>query len=127
MDDVASRLKRHRLERYRKPEPKGRKALIRIALAALSVWLAYQVVASEHGLIKMGQTKSELRRLDTETALLLKEKAKLSETAKLYQNNPFLLEKALRDELGMVRKGELVYRFNDVQEDAPNRLDNATN
>lgn len=116
MEDIANRIKRHRLVRYRKPEPKGRKNLVRIALIALCIWLAYQVVASEHGLVKMAQTKSELRRLNTESVLLLKEKVKLNETARLYQNNPFLLEKALRDELGMVREGELVYRFDDVPE-----------
>ena len=116
MEDIASRIKRHRLVRYRRPEPRNRKTLVRLALIALCVWLAYQVVASEHGLVKMAQTKSELKRLDTEAALLLKDKGTLSETAKLYQNNPFLLEKALRDELGMVRQGELVYRFDDVPE-----------
>jgi cell division protein FtsB len=116
MEDIASRIKRHRLERYRRPEPKGRRALVRIALLALCVWLTYEVVASERGLIRMAQTKSELRRLDTEAALLVKEKTKLSETEKLYENNPFLLEKALRDQLGMVREGELVYRFDDVPE-----------
>jgi len=121
MENIASRIKQHRLVRYRKPEPRGRRNLIRLALIALCIWLAYQVVASEHGLVKMAQTKSELRRLDAESALLLREKSKLSQTAKLYQNNPFLLEKALRDELGMVRQNELVYRFNDVpeKEEAP--------
>jgi len=116
VDNIASRIKRHRLERYRKPEPKNRRLLIRLALIGVCVWLAYQVIASEHGLIKMAQTKSELKRLDIEATLLAKEKAKLGETAKLYQNNPFLLEKALRDELGMVREGERVYRFRDVPE-----------
>jgi len=116
MEDIASRIKRHRLVRYRRPEPRGRKLLIRIALLALCIWLAYQVVASEHGLVKMTQAKSELKRLDSEAALLVGEKAKLSETAKLYQNNPFLLEKALRDQLGMTRENELVYRFDDVPE-----------
>ncbi len=121
MENIASRIKQHRLVRYRKPEPRGRRNLIRLALIALCIWLAYQVVASEHGLVKMAQTRSELRRLDAESAFLLKEKSKLSQTAKLYQNNPFLLEKALRDELGMVRQNELVYRFNDVpeKEEAP--------
>lgn len=119
MENIASRIKQHRLERYRKPEPKGRKTLIRVALIALCVWLAYQVVASEHGLVKMAQTKSELRRLEAESTLLLQEKSKLNQTAKLYQNNPFLLEKALRDELGMVRQNELVYRFNDIPENEP--------
>jgi len=116
MEDIASRIKRHRLVRYRRPEPRNRKTLVRLALIALCVWLAYLVVASEHGLVKMAQTKSELKRLDTEAVLLLKDKGTLGETAKLYQNNPFLLEKALRDELGMVRQGELVYRFDDVPE-----------
>jgi cell division protein FtsB len=116
MEDIASRIKRHKLVRYRRPEPKGRKVLVRIALLTLCIWLAYQVVASEHGLVKMTQAKSELKRLDSEAALLVREKAKLSETAKLYQNNPFLLEKALRDQLGMARESELVYRFDDVPE-----------
>jgi cell division protein FtsB len=116
MENIASRIKRYRLVRYRRPEPKGRKTLVRIALLALCVWLAYQVVASEHGLVKMTQAKNDLKRLNTEAALLVREKAKLSETAKLYQNNPFLLEKALRDQLGMARENELVYRFDDVPE-----------
>jgi cell division protein FtsB len=114
MESSASRIKRHRLLKYRRPEPKGRRTLVRIALVAVCLWLAYQVVASEHGLIKMAQ--SEFKRLNSEAALLVREKAKLSETARLYQNNPFLLEKALRDELGLVKEGERVYRFQDEPE-----------
>jgi cell division protein FtsB len=116
MRDVASRIKKYRLLRYRRPEPKARRTLLRILLLALSVWLAYQVIASEHGLIKISRTKGELKELDREAASLIKEKEELNETAKKYENNPYLVEKSLRDELGMAKEDEIVYRFEDDEE-----------
>ncbi len=111
MRDVAARIKRYRLARYRTDEPKARRALMRLLLVALCVWLAYQVIASDHGLIKISSTKMQMRQLAQEEQQLLAEKKNLNETLKLYQNNPFLLEKALRDQMGLVRDGERVYRF----------------
>jgi cell division protein FtsB len=111
MRDVAARIKRYRLARYRTEEPKARRALMRLLLVALCVWLAYQVMASDHGLIKMSSTKMQIRQLAQEEQQLLAEKKNLNETLKVYQNNPFLLEKALRDQMGLVRDGERVYRF----------------
>jgi cell division protein FtsB len=113
MRDVAARIKRYRLARYRTDEPKTRRALMRLLLVALCVWLAYQVVASDHGLVKISSTKTEIRQLAQEEQQLLAEKKNLGETLKLYENNPFLLEKALRDQMGLVRDGELVYRFDE--------------
>ena len=84
--------------------------MMRLLLVALCVWLAYQVIASDHGLIKMSSTKMQIRQLAQEEQQLLAEKKNLNETLKVYQNNPFLLEKALR-EMGYVRDGERVYRF----------------
>ncbi|KPJ59276.1 MAG: hypothetical protein AMJ46_11955 [Latescibacteria bacterium DG_63] len=116
MRDVAGRIKKYRLVRYRRPEPKARRTLLRILLIALSVWLAYQVIASEHGLIKISRTKSEISELDREAASLVKEKEELDETAERNENNPYLVEKALRDELGMAKEDEIVYRFEDDEE-----------
>ena len=84
---------------------------MRLLLVALCLWLAYQVIASDHGLIKISSTKMQMRQLAQEEQQLLAEKKNLNETLKLYQNNPFLLEKALRDQMGLVRDGERVYRF----------------
>jgi len=86
---------------------------MRLLLVALCVWLAYQVIASDHGLIKMSSTKMQIRQLAQEEQQLLAEKKNLNETLKVYQNNPFLLEKALRDQMGLVRDGERVYRFDE--------------
>lgn len=116
MRDVAGRIKKYRLLRYRRPEPKARRTLLRILLLVLSAWLAYQVIASEHGLMKISRTKDEIRKLDREAASLVKEKEELDETAKRYENNPYLVEKALRDELGMAKEDEIVYRFEDDEE-----------
>ncbi|UCF79143.1 MAG: septum formation initiator family protein [Candidatus Eiseniibacteriota bacterium] len=117
MRDVAGRIKKYRLVRYRRPEPKARRTLLRLLLIALCVWLAYQVIASEHGLIKISRTKSEIQELDREAASLVNEKEELDETAKTYENNPYLVEKALRDELGMAKEDEIVYRFEDEKEE----------
>jgi cell division protein FtsB len=114
MRDVAQRIKQYRLARYRRDEPRMRRSLVRLLLAALCIWLAYQVIASEHGLIKISATKMEIERLEQETLQLASEKKSLDETVKLYQNNPFLLEKALRDQMGLVRDGEVVYRYDET-------------
>ena len=90
-----------------------RKSFLIIILGGfLLVWFTFIDTYSIWTRIELSQQKSELRekkeRLKTETAIL-KEKIQDLKT------DPFLLERIAREEYGMKKEGETVYKIKEVE------------
>ena len=84
----------------------------RLLMIALLV-IGFLIIFGKKGLIdnyKLQQRVAELREANQKT---LKENARLKQDILLLRKDPKYIERIARDELGMVRKGDTVYRFAD--------------
>ena len=88
------------------------------AIAGAAVY--YAVFGGEHSMIELwntrGRVKEEQRALD----LLRAEVDSLSARADSLRNDPLTLERLVRERHGMIREGEILYRFaDDIDGDEP--------
>ena len=89
-----------------------RKSFLALILGGfLVVWFMFIDTYSIWTRIKLSQRKAELKakkeRLKTETLILKKKIEDL-------QTDPFLLERIAREEYGMKKEGELIYKIKEV-------------
>jgi cell division protein FtsB len=76
-------------------------------LAALFLFTTF----GERGILHIQRLKEEKRELDEKNYLLQKENSVLRERIRRLRHDNLFLEKIAREELGLVRPGEIIYRF----------------
>ena len=76
-------------------------------LVALSLFTAF----GERGVFHLWRLWGEKKQLEDKNFLLQKENESLRERAYRVRHDDLYLEKIAREELGLVRPGEMVYRF----------------
>ena len=81
-----------------------------VAVLALAALLAYVFVFSRHGYLRRHELARENDRLQAELEELRDENARLREELNRL-DDPEAVEKLAREELGLVKDGETVYRF----------------
>jgi len=81
-----------------------------VAVLALAALLAYVFVFSRHGYLRRRELSRENERLQGEMERLEDENARLREELNRL-DDPDAVEKLAREELGLVKDGETVYRF----------------
>lgn len=79
--------------------------------SALIVLLALITVIGERGVLHLWRLRGEKNRLDEQNFLLQKENEALRQRIYRIRNDNAYLEKLAREELNLVRPGEIVYRF----------------
>jgi cell division protein FtsB len=77
--------------------------------------LAFSTIFDQRGLLHLWQLRQEQRALEARTFALLRENEELRNRIARLETDAGFLEKVVREELGFVRKGELVYRFRDAR------------
>jgi cell division protein FtsB len=97
-------------------ERKGKHPLkvVLIAILLLVFFLAYLFISGYLNLRKVGQ---RLLKVDKENKRLVQENKRLEEKIKALEGDPFYIEKIAREELGMVKKGEIVYEIISSEEE----------
>jgi|YelNatPaOPRAMG01_1025707.scaffolds.fasta_scaffold12074_4 cell division protein FtsB len=80
-------------------------------LLLLILGMAVYVVASHGGLYDLWQIKKNIAQLEKKNTALLQEKNDLATQINLLKSNYFIIEKLAREELGMVKKDDLVIYF----------------
>jgi cell division protein FtsB len=81
-------------------------------LAGLSAFLLFFAVFGGRSLMEIYHLKEEREKIKIANARLREENQKLAEQlARMKHNKKEEVEKIAREELGLVRKGEVVYRF----------------
>lgn len=101
-----------------------------VAVCALAALLVYVFVFSRHGYLRRRELARENERLQGELQRLQNENARLREELNRL-DDPEAVEKLAREELGLVKDGETVYRFvekdkkreNAQEKDAPPNRD----
>ena len=88
--------------------------------SALIVLLALITVVGERGVLYLSRLRGEKNRLDEQNFRLQKENEALRQRIYRIRNDNAYLEKIAREELNVVRPGEIVYRFSNPA----NRADN---
>ena len=68
-------------------------------------------IFGSRGLIQIYKLKDERNRIQMSNARLEEENRKLAEQIGRLRNNKEEVEKVAREELGLVKKGEIVYQF----------------
>ena len=81
-----------------------------VAVFALAALLVYVFVFSRHGYLRRRELARENERLQGELQKLQDENARLREELNRL-DDPEAVEKLAREELGLVKDGETVYRF----------------
>ncbi len=91
-------------------EKKGRRPskVIFVAILLSVLFLTYLFLSGYLNLRKVGE---RLVRIEEENKRLIQENKRLEEEIKALEGDPFYIEKIAREELGMVRKGEIVYEI----------------
>jgi cell division protein FtsB len=79
--------------------------------SSLLVAVALFTASGERGVFHLWRLWSEKKQLEEKTFLLQKENDALHERLSRIRHDDLYLEKIAREELGLVRPGEVVYRF----------------
>ncbi len=82
--------------------------IIWIAIFLLIFFFTYLFFSEYLNLRKVGQS---LARIEEENKRLIQENKRMEEEIKALEGDPFYIEKIAREELGMVKKGEIVYEI----------------
>ena len=83
---------------------------VALAVAALAGW-AYLVVAGDGGLLELREVRGELADLEARVAQLAAENDSLSRVLWRLENDPTYLEEVAREDYGMIKPGERLYRL----------------
>ena len=80
-------------------------------VGALIVLLSVVTIVGERGALHLWRLRGEKSRLDEQNYRLQKQNEALRQRIQRVRNDDDYLEKLAREELNMVRPGEVVYRF----------------
>src|SRR5882762_4232144 len=82
-----------------------------LAVLTLSLVAVPILVLEPQGLPRMRGLEAELKGVETENADLKRDVARLRTEVKDLRENPQAVERIAREQLGLVRKSELVFQF----------------
>ena len=80
-------------------------------LATLILLLAAYTIVGERGVFHLWRLRGEKARLDEQTFVLQKENESLRQKISRLRHDNSYLEEIAREELNLVRPGEVIYRF----------------
>lgn len=92
-------------------------------IGSLIVLLSLVTIVGERGALHLWRLRGEKSRLDAQNYRLQKENESLRRRVDGIRNDEDYLEKAAREELNLVRPGEIVYRFQNQGTRAGSRRD----
>ncbi|MDI6807932.1 MAG: septum formation initiator family protein [Candidatus Eisenbacteria bacterium] len=108
---TAERIASRKLYRYRKPTYPGQSRARRLIIIFLVLWVGYIFIGGRHGIIKIITLHREKARLEKREAELRGKLKELELQSKLMQKDPFYIEKVAREDFGLAKKGEIIYRM----------------
>lgn len=115
MRDIGSRIGRYRLKRY--AAPRGSKpGWLRWAMIGLAMWLLWAAAVSDHSLYRIWRLHREQDSARTELGRAQRDFARLEAQDGSPRARRALAERRLREESGMAKPGEIIYR---IRRDVP--------
>ncbi len=89
---------------------------LKVVVGLLVLLILGYTVLGEHGLVRLVRSQKQKNALLEDKQRLESENAELKKEIDRLQNDPDYIERVAREELGMVKKGELVIQFADPDE-----------
>jgi len=104
-----------RVVRVGKPKPvpppsfwrRHGRTILGLGIAALLI----HDVFGTHGFLAMRQSQKEIEKLRQEISQIIAENQELTEHVKALKSDPKLIEKIAREEMGMARPGEKIFKL----------------
>lgn len=93
---------------------KKRKNIVFFTIIVLaSLYMGSTLLVGETGLVRYFELKSTERNLATEVKDIKKEHEAIKKQMEALRNDPFYIEKHAREEFGLARPGEYIFKFKD--------------
>jgi cell division protein FtsB len=92
------------------------KRLVLPTLLGLAAY--YALFGGEYSLLELRKARREIEAQEAELTLLRAEVEQLRARADSLENDPAMLERIARERFGMIREGEVLYRFAEPQDSA---------
>ena len=80
-------------------------------LGLLVLVLVVHDIFGTHGYLAMRHTQNEIRKVKTDLDQLNKENVELEQEVRELKTDPHKIEKIARDELGLARRGEVIFKI----------------
>jgi len=84
-------------------------------------WALFEGLLSQHSFIKLSSFRQQTEELRQQVAQAEAERADFKEKLRRLETDPYFLEKLAREKLGLVKEGEILYRYEEPAEEAENR------
>ena len=102
----------------RRPEERRKLRYIWIGLGLVAAYLAYSFLLSDTGLLRIAALRHESDTLRERQAVLSERVADLERRRKAQAKDPLLEERVARERFHLVKKDEIVYRYDEAPSDS---------
>jgi len=92
---------------------------VKVVVGLLVLLILGYTVFGDRGLMNLVRARRQAQALQAEADRIRDENAKLTEEIRLLQTDPAYVERLAREELGMVKPGELIFQFAETPEQKP--------
>jgi len=113
------RKRQRRGKKDRQAERLGRG--LRWALTLLVLLVAMHGIFGDHGYLAMRRARADVERLRSEVEQLDQQNQHLSGEVKALKSDPAAIERVAREEMGLAKPGELIFRLPDDPKNPPAR------
>jgi cell division protein FtsB len=102
----------------RRPEERRKLRYIWIGLGVIAAYLAYSFLLSDTGMLRIAALRHESDVLRARQAILTERVNDLERQRKAQARDPLLEERVARERFHLVKKDEIVYRYDDTAADS---------
>ena len=111
-------------KRGRKKKGKGGTRLVDLSIVGMLVLAAYfAIFGGEYTVLEVGKLEALEVRASGELAQVEAEIDSLASLASELRDDPEAIEPVARERYGMIRDGEILYRFQEAPEDSDRKID----
>ncbi len=101
----------------RRPEERRKLRYVYLGLGLVGAWLAYSYILSDTGLLRIAMLRRENGSLQERQAVLSERVTDLERRRKEQAKDPLLEERVARERFHLVKKDEIVYRYEESASD----------
>ena len=101
----------------RRPEERRNLRYVYLVLGLVGAWLTYSFLLSDTGLLRIAALRRENESLQGRQALLSERVTDLERRRKEQAKDPLLEERVARERFHLVKKGEIIYRYQESASD----------
>lgn len=101
----------HLLRSQVRAEIKKRRHVVYTAILLTLIYIAFNILFSDTGLLRLGGLKQKRDALSAEVSAMKKDNARLQSAIKSYRENEYLIEKHAREDFNLSKPDEYVFVY----------------